>query len=352
MPKKTAQRSKIKGWKATQSTVKTKKQTKLALIILGCILLILSFSQIVKFVNNLFKPFNQDIVSKRTYSWDAGSNINIVVRGSSAGIFSYNPNDKKISIINVPDQTYINVPGGYGDWEVRSIYKFGETLEKQIGDELLKKSMSELLGIPMDGYIGIVGSETMTPKQVIEKIRQGPIGFLSSVKNIKTDLSLIELIKLSYGMSKVRFDKVNPVELDKLNVLEFQKLPDGTGVLVPDYVRLDNVLQSFYEPDIVSERVNVAVFNATLIPGLAQKASRMITNMGGDVIVSTNAEIDRETTLVLPAENSSEIEKTATYKKLVKIFGSSGIISEMNDSQIKNSRAKINVILGRDFVDY
>lgn len=368
MPKKTALKT---SWKQTQVTTKTKKQTKLAWIVLIFIVLIISFSQLMKFADNLFKPFHQQSATQRNYTWDGKSNINVVVNGSGVGVFSYNPLDKKISLINIPNETFINVPADYGNWQVRSIFKFGESLEQPLGNKLLKESIAEALGIPLEGYLMINTTESLTTLQIVEKIRQGPIAFLSSIKDIKTDLNFIELVKLSSGMAGVRFDKVKEINLQELAVLEEQSLPDGSRVLVPDYVRLDSVLSSFHETNFLTERASVAVFNATDTPGVAQKVARMITNMGGNVIISTNAEIKRDKTIVIASDNSELVQQTDTYKKIAKIFSSDcqkdpkcGIIvcktddkshsknCEISDPQIKLSRAKINVILGSDFANY
>lgn len=345
-------------------------QIKLAVITLLVLALLVIGGRTIQFVRSIFQPVQSSIGVERTYTWDGTFNVNIVIRGDAISVLSYNPNEKKVTVIPIPEKTYVSVPGNFGEWEIRSIYELGESVQESSGNVLLKNTVAALLGIPFDGYIELGGELAyLSEKELVDKIRQQPISFMSSFSEIETDLSMVELIKLVWSISQVRFDKVAVLDLEKLAIINNDTLPDGSNVLGVDTIRLDSILENINESSLPSERLTVAVFNATNHPGLAQKAARRIKNMGGNVIIANNAEMQRDKTLVVPQiENAQDIMQSRTYKRLTQVFGSScskdlecdiiecmsseklaDNVCQIKDPEVALSRAQINVIVGEDF---
>ena len=306
-------------WKEAASKAKSKKSVKLALLVLGLIAGLLVISWAVRFSGILFN-------SKRNYLWNSEFNINLVLRSSHISLLSYNPKQAKAVIINIPDDTYLEVPRGYGFWQLRSVYGLG-------GDKLLTDTASSFLGVPVDGYLN------MEPEDLIKKNLFSGLNLLSSPK---TDLTLWELIKLKLGLSGVRFDKIKEVNLDKLNVLDKDNLPDGTAVYRADPVKLDSVLLDLADPVIVSEHKTIAIFNATNRPQMAKEAARLITNLGGNVIITGNSPGKLDKTAVFG-------EQSATLKRLRQIFNLSDKIDSSKEDR-EFSRAQINLLLGEDYL--
>ena len=157
---------------------------------------------------------------------------------------------------------------------------------------------------------------------------------------LKTNLTVWELFKLKVGISGVRFDKVKELDLDKLDVLDKEKLPDGTLVFTADPVKLDSVLSNLADPAIAAEHKSIAVFNATDRPQLAVKWARLITNLGGNVIIMANGEKTKKTEVTgLPS---------TTLKRLQQIFGVVDQNKDPNQAAVP-SRAQINLLLGEDY---
>ena len=87
----------MSSWKAVQSRKEKFKKTKLALIVLGLIILLIIISQLNHFAKFLVSPMAK---SDRAYRWDRQFNINLIWNNQ---LLSYNPKDQKITIIKIPD---------------------------------------------------------------------------------------------------------------------------------------------------------------------------------------------------------------------------------------------------------
>lgn len=326
-------------WKLIQSRHKQKKKIKLALLTVAILGLLFFAGALVNLTKTLTSPWQLDVI-KKSFRWDGSYNINVAVRGASVSLFSFNPAQKKITIIKLPDQTYLDVPGGFGKWQIRSVYDLGQS-NKIGGGELLERTLTSFFGVPVEGFIQLKG--TFAQKEAedfIYWIRQNPMNIFLANKYTKSDLSFLELTHLNLKLFQVRFDKVNSINLEVLSVLDKSSLPDQTEVLIGDPVRLDSVLVSLADETIKTEHKTVAVFNATDRPLIAQKAARIITNLGGNVIQISNTSLKQDKTRIRG-------EQSQTLKRLTQIFGCCDKIEPQLERI--SSRAQINVILGEDF---
>lgn len=321
-------------WKEIQSKTKRNKKTKLALIVLGLGVSLLLLSWTIRFTQGLFSPWKLQASQQRNYIWNGDFNINLLVRSGHIYLISYNPKAGKILVVNIPDETFVEVPGGFGKWQIRSVYELG-------GDFLLKQTLTALFAVPIDGFLDF---NTMKPQksaiEIVETIRENTFSGFNFLSSLKTDLTPWELMRLQWGIGAVRFDKIKELDLVKLNVLNRENLLDGTVVFNPDPVKLDGVLSDLADPAIIAENKTISVLNATGEPQLAQKWARLITNLGGNVIITGNAQNRLEKTQILG-------EESLTLKRLRQIFGVSGKISQQ-DEDVAFSRAQINLLLGED----
>lgn len=348
-----------------KKTAKRNYKTKLALLVLGIILVLILIGKAIGTINHLNEPISQGNTVSRFHLWDRKSNLNLIVIGKDIAVVSFNPQDKTIAVVNIPDSLYLNVPGGFGSWQIASVYNLGQAEKQRIGGKLLKSSVTSLLGVSIDGYIVFEGSfKDQNVHDLVEMLKGSKFSFLKVLGDIQTDLTLREFFDLSQGMSFVRFDKVENVDLVKLNLLGKSKLPDGTSVFISDPDRIDSISSHFTENLISDSKVSVAVYNGTEIQGLAQKVSRMISNLGGNVIISTTSkEKFSKSMIVVKDSKSSEV-----VERLGEIFTSDCsnslkcdiILCEIGknynpndrcnikDAVILESRAQISVVLGED----
>lgn len=328
------------SWKSTQSKRGVAKKTKLALFVLGLILLLLLLFQIIRLTQTFFNPWQTS--HERKYRWNRDFNISLVIRSKSISFISFNPKEEKITLIDIPPSTYMEVPGGFGMWQIRSIYDLGETQKDIGGGRLLKESLTQFLALPVDGFLLFLDQFSQKePIEVISMLRESPFTLIGILPNLKTDLTLFELIRLKMGLSSVRFDKISEIDLANSNSLGKERLADGTDVFIVDPIKLDPLLSDLVDPIIQSEHKTIAIFNATDHPNLAQKAARLISNIGGDVIIISNSEKRLAKTQILG-------EQSKTKERLKQIFIENGKI-EPNLEGLASSRAQIDLFLGEDY---
>lgn len=339
MPRKTAER---KSWKAVQSKRQIRKRTRFALIVLAAILAILLLSQAVKFTQMLFSPMIQSSKVLRTTFWNGDFNLNIIILAKGISLLTFSPQDQKLTLIDAPNNLYLEAAHGFGKWQISSIYDLGES-QNVGGGKLLKDSLENLFGLPIDGFLQLSGQYSQKkPDMIVSEIRKDPFSIISILPYLKTDLTPFELIRLKMGLSGVRFDKIKYINLESTDSLQGEKLADGTFVYNIDTVRLDAMLSGLKDAALQSENKTIAIFNSTNHPGLAQKAARLITNIGGNVIITQNGQNKLKSSLVAG-------EKSKTLERIKQIFEAGDIIDHSNE--IVSSRAEINLFLGEDFFE-
>lgn len=351
MPSKPARKksssSLKKSWKDVQSKARMKKRTKLAILVLSLVAGFLILSWAIKFTQNLFNPW-KSVSYQKNYLWNGEFNINLVLRSKDISILSYNPKEGKITILHIPDNTFLEVPFGFGKWQLRSVYGLGESQNEIGGDKLLVDTLVSFLGLPIDGFLDFNSGNSTSPSEIIDILRKNPFSGINFLSNLKTNLTTWELLKLKLGVLSVRFDKVMELDLNKMNILDTENLSDGTEVFTSDPVKLDSVLTGLTDPAVTAEHKSIAVLNATDQPQLAGKWARLITNLGGNVIITSNAQNKLKQTLVVG-------EESKTLKRLQQIFAigckdgpKCGKVNPAGQDLV-SSRAQINLILGEDF---
>lgn len=324
------------SWKSVQSKKKLKQKTRLALIVLGLIILLLFLSTAFRFYKTLNSAWRTSI--QRGYVWKGEFNINLLIRARNLSLLSYSPSQGKIIMVDIPDQTFVEASRSFGKWQARSLFDLG-------GDELLKDSMEDFFGQPIDGFLSLSGNlRDKSTKEIVELLRKNPFEFLTILPDLKTDLTLMELIRLKFGFSSVRFDKLVNIDLEKRQVLQKSNLPDGSEVLIADSNMLDLALVDLADPIIKKEHKTIAVLNATQKPFFAQKWARLVANMGGDVIITTNAQKEVDKTI-------AGGEASKTLERLMQVFNiqcrdCDKIIKSDEDFVV--SRAQINIKLAPD----
>jgi len=298
MPKSAQDKS---AWKNDQQKSKAKQKVKLALLVLVGVVLLLITSQVVKLLTSFQSPITSGS-SARHQLWDGQAPLNLLLQNSSLAVVSFDSYEGELKVANLID----------GD-DVSSM-------------DVLKKTISTKLNIPIDGYIQVSSSfSSKTPFEIVQDLKSNPLEWFLNLKAIRSDLTPKELLSLSWSLSKVRFDKVKDLSIK-----------DGG-----DY---------FKDARIQNDQATIAVFNATGTPGLAQRAASVISNLGGNVIIITSSQTnDLKNSYVSVKDNAPSY----TTQRLREIFApncpenSKCVILE--DNNITSSRAQINIVLGQDF---
>lgn len=350
---------------------------KLAFIALAVIIILIILSRAVVSVASLNRPITPQLSDKK-YFWDGNSVINVVFasqepgKGTDISVVSFHPKEGKAIVLHIAEQTFLELPKGFGSWPVGSVYRLGEE-DSKTGANLLKMSLAKLIGLPMDGVIlfnsqdyeqsstswMFPSTQYKTPEELIANWKKNPVAPLFDTRNIKSDLTTLEAVRLFKQLSSIREDKLISLDLEQSNITESKLLPDSTRVLGVDAIRLDLfVREKMSDEDILSEGLSIAVFNGTNYPGLTYEVVRAITNMGGNVTVVANTEQpQKKSSVSLSPEYLSENPQTSetnTSLRLKEMVSPDclKIKCSNTDINVTRSRAQINVVLGEDYFNY
>ena len=234
-----------------------------------------------------------------------------VLDSDSFTVTSY-PSDN-ISIIQVilPEDVFVYVPDGYGYYRLGDVPKLSRSERR--GDELMVKSISNLLGVPIestkrqlsywDQYkIWRISKDTAVKKQVIN-LAYYPV----TTSEARTDGSTFE----RFDGSKIQ--------------LQFEDV--------------------FWERAIREEGYTVGVYNASGAPGVAQTVSRMLETVGFRVVEIANwDEQVSDTICQIRIQDNDQVRKSVSIERLVKITG-----CKLSVIPVENKRFDMQVIVFATF---
>ncbi len=362
-------------WKRDQKQKKVKSKISLAVYALATLIGLLLLAKLITVITSFNQPFNSDLSNSKPFDWDGKSSINLVFLTTSlstdpntfkntarATIVNLSPADKKIAILHLSDQIYAQVPKNYGNWQLGSVYQLGQEEKPQVGAKLVKLTLTQMLGLPIDGIV--ITNSSSKIEDMISSWHKSPVTALSLLTQVKTDLTPKEMLDFIWTSSKIRPDKIDSLDLAQSTITESKLLPDSSRVLGVNTVKLDTFIREKLEDlSIDNESYTISVFNATKHPGLAQDAARIITNMGGNVVMVTNTEqLVQNSALLVASElkeqdpNSITVKKLTTFfaprcfpKKNFAFFSKTTTDCSSQDPKVNNSRSQINIILGEDY---
>lgn len=278
-------------------------------------------------------------------SWEGKSRFTIIFSTKPVIVVSYNPTDDSIAAVSIPQDTYVDATHGYGRYRLGKVYDVGNLDGK--GPQVLKSTVRELLGVPIDGYIDVKNvnlsdSENLSANDFIakRKIILG-WGIFFRVKE-KTDLSLSDLWQFYSHVWSVKAGKISFVNLKNAQVLESQLLPDGSSILVAQTQALDGLLRDlFHEDALASENLKLAVLNSTDVSGLGDKMARILGNMGLQVVSVANFSSISDKCLLYMDKKLVDL---LTVVKLKREF-----FCEIKTTNIPNVRADISLVVGNNY---
>jgi hypothetical protein len=213
-----------------------------------------------------------------------------ILVGSPMTVFSWNPRDRNITLITIPEDVTAEGTHGYGTYTLEAFWRLGQ-IDKKDGT-VLAESMSEALGIPVTGYMGY---------------KNGPIRqTVFSFKNIFAYLRGEYLTNIPFG-TFLRFVWLMQVTKPaRVTTFDFTRTPgfiaddvliaDGTHQLVMSSDRMDARLAHVFEDELVRrESVTTTVYNTTTMLSLGNRVARLLQNVGVSILSVGNdsPEVDR-----------------------------------------------------------
>jgi hypothetical protein len=336
--------------------------TKLALFALGILLLLIIIGKLLTFLIQLQKPITPDLNTTKNYSWDKKAVINVAFiknpqeQNPDISVLSFQPSEQKAAVLHLSASIYTDVPKNYGSWRLGSVFNLGNEESPKRGAELLKLTLSKLLGLPIDA-IALLPDSTKYEKteNLIESFRKDVIPDLFYLSQIDSDLTKWEGFELFRALSKVRADKIDSLDFERSSITVSKLLPDTSRVLGINTVRLDLFIRDkLADPTILTENIPVAIFNATDQAGVAQEVARTVTNMGGNVIIIQNMDNHQQKSLIIqtPGQISDQTKKSVTYQRLSEFIAPQCLtkLCQLNDPKLTDSRATLNIVIGADYL--
>ncbi len=172
-------------------------------------------------------------------------------------------------------------------------------------------------GIPYDSLAQANENLTVSPKSYFTKIIFHKDGF-------KSNLTIIDLLRLSLFSQKTDGSKVNEAEVQSSDQAEVNSL----------------VSKWFQDPQILEDDLNIEITNSTQVSGLGNRMANSITNMGGNVVL-----VNSSTT---PATKSKIYYKKDSYT----VNKLSRILDMPTEKKETNALSDIIIEIGEDKENY
>lgn len=275
--------------------------------------------------------------------WGEDERLNLLFVQEPLVFVSLDPRSKTLTWLTLPFNAYLFVPPDFGFYRLGAVWELGELEGKGEGGKLLAKTLEEFLALPVDGYLKIpnftLGFEKNFPRQ---NFFSPPI-----FRNLKTNLSFFDLVKIWFFWQKAGFGKNNFLDLTTETFFTDLVLPDGNKVKSPRPENLESLLENlFWEEKIREENLKIEILNATEQAGLAHAVARLLTHLGVTVINVGNIELEsvKDTSLgkkclLQPGVKNFNLQKSFTTQKLAKIFS-----CQIKKTQRPESRADLVLI--------
>ncbi len=279
--------------------------------------------------------------------WDFNARVNIALNSKPVIIFSYDPNRKTLNGLAIPSDINVETVFGYGIYRMDKLFRLDEQ-EKKNG-QLFTKTLSKLIGIPIDAYIKIDNwpgfmNENLSKEDFIRlKNYLNSISLpMTSMRSSRHDTNFISDfirgILLNFG---IKTNNVAFINLKNYRVFSSEN-SSGEEHKLADIEKLDETLKNyFYEEKITDENLNIEILNSTEKEGLAEIAARVATNIGGKVINTGNF---NEPVFKCSLYTSQENKISYTVTKLKLIFNCNVLTNIPEES-----RADISLVLGSEY---
>jgi len=174
----------------------------------------------------------------------------------------------------------------------------------------------KLLEIPIEGFIA---SNSLDLNQKVDSV------FLKSIlnyNNLKTNFTLIDLLRI--------FAFVRTVPESSVNIKNIN-LDLDTG-------RIDKIVGRLAGDELIGkEGKTIQIINGTDIGGFGNRLARLISNMGGNVIIVATSDVPHKKSAISYID-----EKSYTVEKLSKILGYEPVL------EIDNAISDITITIGED----
>jgi hypothetical protein len=267
--------------------------------------------------------------------WDGESRLNIAIASEKTYLLSLDPVASEIFLVEIPSQTQVEVAFGHGFYPLNSVYKLSQ-LEKEEG-RLLAVTLENNFAVSVKAWAYLPkGISSQEPKAFLNQI------IYSALKGkARTNLTFWDFLQLLLANYRIPIYQAGFYELSQLDLLTKTELPDKTQAFTIDKDRLDSFCQNhFPERKIRLENLTIEVINSTPLSGLAERGARLLTNIGFEVVGTSNQEEEINQCII---SGDSSLKEFYSTRRIEAIFGCRWQTSQ------EEKRADLVLILGREF---
>lgn len=297
----------------------------------------------VKFIVSFLNPNDSNRVV-------AEGRTNIIVDHGDISVVSIDRINNTAHIITLPPNLYVTVPKIGGTYRVSAVYEVGELNGQGQGGYTLMRTAQDIFAVPINGYVKVQdssGTKDMVPLAAKKKFSSVVFLFkFFHTRNFSetahTNLSARDIFSLWSAARKIRDDKLSYYKADNSGEFKQSQLADGSKVLSVSDALLDSIIaDSLKDPLVAKENAQVKIINASGASGAGGVLSRLVTNIGAQVVrVETAEELQNESKLLVTNKEASQ--------HLVKKLLGLGSFDIIESALAEDVLADVTVILGTE----
>jgi len=190
----------------------------------------------------------------------------------------------------------------------------------KLNDATPPAEAGRLLEIPIDGFIA---SDSLDLSQKVNSLFMKAI---FSYNKLKTNITIIDLLRIAMLARAI------PESAISVKVI---------GGAVTNNLELDKIVGRLVSEDqIEKDNQTIQIVNATDVGGLGNRLARLITNMGGDVIIVVTGNSPRKKSTISYID-----KKTYTIERLQKVLGYEVV------REVGNAISDITILIGEDGIN-
>ncbi|HLB51998.1 hypothetical protein A3F07_03440 [candidate division WWE3 bacterium RIFCSPHIGHO2_12_FULL_38_15] len=255
-------------------------------------------------------------------------------------VFLFNSTGKKTLIYEISTDNLLDIPGKYGVETLSKVFALGDLSEngENEGEKLLIKSINKVLGINIDRYMIMEPNDYLNFKNLIENDPYPSVIKLSKssgINSYSTNVSLPDMYEI-FNTSAESKSEVSRISVDLSDDMNIENLDKMTRELT-------------FDSSIAGEKKGVSILNGSSVVGIATYGSRIIENVSGHVLSTSNAQRQYEESMLIVDDLSSE-----TAKYISEYFGFKNVVMKNQALDILENeiaRSDITLILGFDIAD-
>lgn len=227
---------------------------------------------------------------------------------NSMEVVIYSKDQQKALRIKIPTEIYVSEEG-VDNYPISSMNSVGEFLQYNSGKEYTVQYMSDLLALKFDNYIWLTNSNSDTDS-FLSNLSIWSILFNFKYNqelkgNLYSNLPILNLIKevnfINQTFSDFQYESIDILDCCVESVI----VSNERKYLEFDIAEFDNQFGIYVEElvstEVEKERVNVEVYNASNVSGLASEYARKIRHTGCRILRFDNApQIYEKTTIYIP----------------------------------------------------